>query len=110
LGLFEKDPVVRLLEELTKRMAAVRAALTGGDPRDALVAVDAMRRTLSGPLASTIERVDGATVVTLLGKEKAGAYAGLARLEADARRALGEETATARAEARATEIERAAGR
>jgi hypothetical protein len=107
MGLFEKDPIVRLLEELTKRMAAARESLAGGDPRDALVAIDQARRTLGGALASTLERVDGATVVTLLGKEKAGAYADLARLEAEARRALGEDAAATRAEAWAAEIDRA---
>jgi len=106
MGLVEKDPLVRLLEELTKRMAAARASLAGGNPPDALVAVEQARRTLAGPLASTIERVDASTVVTLLGKEKAGAYAELARLEAEARRALAQDAAATRAEARAAEIDR----
>jgi hypothetical protein len=110
VGLFEKDPLVKLLEELTKRMAAARASLTGGTPREALVLIDEARRTLGGALASTIERVDGATVVTLLGKEKAGAYADLARLEAEARTALGEDAAATRAEVRAAEIDRAVAR
>jgi len=110
MGLVEKDPLVRLLEELTKRKAAVRASLTDGNPPDALVAIDEARRTLAGSLASTIERVDGSTVVTLLGREKAGAYAELARLEAEARRALGEEAAATRADDRAADIERAVGR
>jgi hypothetical protein len=110
MGLVEKDPIVRLLEELTKRMAAARASLAGGSPPDALAAVADARRTLAGALASTIERVDGSTVVTLLGREKAGAYADLARLEAEARRALGEEAAATRAEARAAEIDRAVAR
>lgn len=110
MGLIEKDPIVRLLEELSKRMAAARASLAGGDPPDALAAVEQARRTLCGGLASTIERVDGATVVTLLGKEKAAAYADLARLDAEIRRALGEEGAATRAEARAAEIERAVAR
>jgi hypothetical protein len=48
--------------------------------------------------------------VTLLGKEKAAAYAELARLEAEARRALAEEAAATRAEARAAEIDRAVAR
>jgi hypothetical protein len=107
MGLFEKDPIVRLLEELTKRMASMRAALAAGNPQDVLAAIAEARRTLAGPMASTLDRVDGATVVTLMGKEKAGAYAGLARLEAEARRAMGEEAVGARAEARASEIERA---
>ena len=107
MGLVEKDPIVRLLEELTKRMAAARASLTGGNPREALAVIDDARRTLGGALASSLERVDGATVVTLLGREKAAAYADLARLEAEARRALGEDAGATRAEARATEIDRA---
>jgi hypothetical protein len=107
MGLVDKDPLVRLLEELTKRMASARASLAGGNPPDALVAIDQARRTLAGPLASTLERVDGPTVVTLLGREKARAYSELARLEAEARRALGEDAAAVRAEARATEIDRA---
>jgi hypothetical protein len=110
LGLVEKDPIVRLLEELTKRMAAVRASLTGGSPPDALVGIDQARKTLGGALASTLERVDGATVMTLLGREKAGAYAELARLEAEAQRALGLEAAATQAEARAAEIDRAVAR
>ncbi|HEY5241977.1 MAG TPA: hypothetical protein VIJ22_10950 [Polyangiaceae bacterium] len=110
MGLVEKDPLVRLLEELTKRMAAARASLTGGSPPDALLGIDQARKALGGVLASTIERVDGSTVVTLLGKEKAAAYAELARLEAEARRALGEEAAAMRAEARAAEVDRAVAR
>ncbi|MGD0528337.1 MAG: hypothetical protein ABSE49_24590 [Polyangiaceae bacterium] len=110
MGLVEKDPIVRLLEELTKRMAAARASLAGGDPPGALAAVEQARRTLGGALAATIERVDGATVVTLLGKEKAGAYADLSRLEAEIRHAMGEDAAATRAEARAAEIDRAVAR
>ena len=108
MGLFEKDPVVRLLEELTKRMAAARAALAGGNPLEALATIDATRRTLAGPLAATLDRVDGGTVVMLLGRDKAAAYADLARLEAEVRRALGEDDAATRAEARAAAVERAA--
>jgi hypothetical protein len=107
MGLFERDPIVRLLEELTKRMASMRAALASGNPEDVLASVAEARRMLAGPMASTLDRVDGATVVTLMGKDKARALAGLARLEAETRRALGEEAAAARAEARASEIERA---
>jgi hypothetical protein len=110
MGLIEKDPIVRLLDELSTRMAAARASLAGGHPPDALVDVEQARRTLCGALASTIDRVDGSTVVTLLGKEKAAAYGDLARLEAEIRRALGEEGAATRAEARAAEIERAVAR
>ena len=32
MGLVDKDPLVRLLEELTKRMASARASLAGGNP------------------------------------------------------------------------------
>jgi hypothetical protein len=109
MGLFEKDPIVRLLEELTKRMVAARASLTGGDPRAALLAVEEARRTLGGALASSLERVDASTVVTLLGREKAGAYADLGRLEAEARRALDDDAAAKRADARATDIDRVLG-
>ena len=109
MGLVEKDPIVRLLEELTKRMASARASLAGGDPPDALRTIDQARKTLGGAMASAVERVDGATVVTLLGREKAGAYADLARLEAEAHRALGEDAAASRAEARAAEVDRAVG-
>ncbi|HEX3343823.1 MAG TPA: hypothetical protein VHS09_04585 [Polyangiaceae bacterium] len=110
MGLVEKDPLVRLLEELTKRKAATQASLAGGRPAEALASVEQARKTLGGALASTVERVDGATVVTLLGKEKAAAYAELARLEAEVRRALGEDAAAGRAEARAVEVERAVAR
>jgi hypothetical protein len=55
----------------------------------------------------TLERVDAATVVSLLGREKAHAYAELATLEAAARAALGEDRASERASHRAQEIERA---
>jgi hypothetical protein len=107
MGLFERDPIVRLLEELTKRMAAARESLAGGNPRDALVAIDGARRSLVGPMVSTVDRVDASTVLSLLGREKAEAYAALARLQGEARRALGEEAGAAAIEARAGEIERA---
>jgi hypothetical protein len=109
MGLFEKDPVVRLLEELTKRMVAARASLASGAPGEALAILDEARRAFAGPLASTLDRVDGGTAVMLLGREKAGAYAELARLEGEARRALGEDAAATRAEALARDIERASG-
>ncbi|MGH7297678.1 MAG: hypothetical protein ACRELB_22260 [Polyangiaceae bacterium] len=109
MGLFERDPIVRVLEELTERMAAARVSLAEGDAGRALAAILEARRTLAGPLAATAERMDGATVVSLLGKDRARAYADVTRLEAEARRALGEDGAAARADARATEIERALG-
>ncbi|HEY8038929.1 MAG TPA: hypothetical protein VIF15_04015 [Polyangiaceae bacterium] len=109
MGLFEKDHVVRLLEQLTKRMAAARGLVAGGRPGDALESIQEARRTLAGPLAATLERVDGATVVALVGVERARAYAELSTLEAQARDALGDGAAARRAEARASEVQRALG-
>src|SRR5580693_5078222 len=107
MGLFERDPIVRLLEEMTKRMAAARESLAGGNPADAVVALDGARRSLLGPLESTVDRVDAGTFVSLLGREKAAAYAALARLQGEARRALGQDAAAATVETRAGEIDRA---
>jgi hypothetical protein len=107
VGLFEKNELVRLLEELTKRMQAVRALLASGDPHGALGAIDEARRALTGPLLTTVDRVDGGTVVALLGRERAGVYADLGRLEAQAREATGDTAAARRVEARADEITRA---
>jgi hypothetical protein len=106
VGLFEKNELVRLLEELTKRMEAVRAFLASGDPGGALAAIDEARRALAGPLLSTLDRVDGSTVVALLGRERARVYAELAGLEAQARDAMSDAAGARRARARADEIAR----
>jgi hypothetical protein len=105
--LFEKDYVLRLLEHLTELIQAVRARLTGGEPAEALATIAEARKTLAGPLARTLDRVDGATVVSLLGRERAQPYAELSRLEAQAHRDLGNDAAARREDARAAEIERA---
>jgi hypothetical protein len=107
VGLFEKNELVRILEELTRRKESIRAALAGGDATGALAAIDEARRQLAGPLLSTLDRVDAATVVALVGRERARAWAELASLEADAREANGDAAGARRARDRAGEIERA---
>jgi hypothetical protein len=109
VGLFEKNELVRLLEELTKRMESIRASLANGDPTGALAAIDQARRALAGPLLSTLDRVDGATVVSLVGRERARAWAELASLESRARDAAGDAASARRADARAKEIALALG-
>jgi hypothetical protein len=106
MGLFEKNELVRLLEELTKRMEGVRAGLVD-DPAGALAAIDEARRTLAGPLLTTLDRVDAGTVVALLGRDRARVYAELAHLEAQARDATGDASGAQRAGVRADEIARA---
>jgi hypothetical protein len=107
MGLFEKDYILRLLEQLAQMLAAIRALVAGGRSREALASIEQARRTLAGPLAASLERLDAASVVSMLGREKAAPYAELARLESEARRAEGDEAAALRAAARADEIERA---
>ena len=109
MGLFEKDSIIRLLEQLTQRMEGVRAHLAKGEPAEALESIAEARKTLAGPMARTLDRVDGSTLVSLLGRERARLYAELARLEARARRELGEDGPARREDARAGEIERALG-
>jgi len=107
MGLFEKNELVRLLEELTRRMSGVRASLASGDPVGALASIDEARRTLVGPLLTTLDRVDASTVVALLGRDRARVYVELARLEAEAREAQDDAPGARRAGARADEIARA---
>jgi hypothetical protein len=107
MGLFEKDYILRMLEQLTQLIQGVRARLEGGTPGEALALIGEARQTLAGPLARTLDRVDGGTVVSLLGPEKARLYAELSRLEARARADLGDVAASRREEARADEIEHA---
>ena len=107
MGLFEKDSIIRLLEQLTERMEGVRAHLAKGEPAEALESIGEARKTLAGPMARTLDRVDGSTLVSLLGRARARLYAELARLEARARRELGEDAPARREDARAGEIERA---
>lgn len=106
MGLFEKNELVRLLEELSRRMAGARATLASGDPVGALAAIDEARRALAGPLLATLDRVDAGTVVALLGRDRARVYADLARLEAQARDAQGDASGARRAGSRADEIAR----
>jgi hypothetical protein len=109
VGLFEKNHILRVLEELTERMSAARTRVAGGDPAGALAEVLESRKALAGSMAGTLERMDGGTVVALLGAERARGYAALSRLEGEARAALGQPTEARRAEGRADEIERALG-
>jgi hypothetical protein len=104
VGLFEKNELVRVLEELTRRKESIRASLASGDPVDALASIDEARRAIAGALLSTLDRVDAASVVSLLGRERAGAWAELAQLEAEARAANGDAVGARRARARAGEI------
>jgi len=104
VGLFEKNELVRVLEELTRRKESIRAALANGDPVGALASIAEGRRALAGALSSTLDRVDAASVVSLLGRERAGAWGELAQLEADAREASGDAVGARRAHARAREI------
>jgi hypothetical protein len=110
MGLFEKDYLLRLLEQLTAMVAAIRGSVQGGKNAEALAAIAEAQDRLAGPLASGLARLDGSSVVALLGKEKAAIYVTLLRLEAEARDGLSDarETVKARAaEARAEAIERA---
>jgi len=109
MGLFEKDYLIRLLEQLSEMAAAITAMLAGGRARDALTEVSRARSLLAGPLAGSLDRLDAASVASLLGPEKARALVDLARLEARARAALGEDAAARAAEARADQIARALG-
>ncbi len=109
MGLFEKDYLLRLLEQLTQMVAAIVAAVRGGKNADALAMIAQAQQTLAGPLAGGLDRLDAASVVSLLGAEKTRIYAQLLRLEVEARDGLGE-TAKARAiEARAAGLEGALG-
>lgn len=89
MGLFQKDPLVQLLERLTKMLAAIRAATAAGNVDEALAAIRDARALVAGPLAGTLERVDAATAASLLGPEKAKVFDELARLEAEARASRG---------------------
>jgi hypothetical protein len=107
MGLFEKDYVLRLIEQLSRMAAAIASLIAGGRSREALASIETARRSLAGPLASSLDRLDGASVVALLGPDKARAYAELAKLESQARAALGEDTVAKKAGAQAEEVERA---
>ena len=107
MGLFQKDYLLRLLEQLAHAVAAIVGRIGAGEPREALEAIGNARLALAGPLVATLDRVDAGTVVSLLGAEKARVYATLARLEGDARAALGEDATAARARAWADEIDAA---
>jgi hypothetical protein len=107
MGLFEKDRLIKLLEQLTKMLLAIRAALAAGNAPEALDAIRDARAALAGPLGGSLERVDASTVVALIGEEKARVYVELARLEAEARTASGDDAGARKATARADDVERA---
>ena len=106
MGLFERDNLVRTLEELAERKAEIAKHFAGGRPADALAVVQTAVRSLAGPLAGSLDRLEGSSVVALIGKEKAGGYVELLRLEAQARAALGEEPVSRRLSERADSIAR----
>src|SRR5271156_4390839 len=85
MGLFQKNELIELLERLTKWLLAIRAAYASGRNDEALDEIRKARALLAGALGSSIERVDGSTVLALLGPERARVYAELARLEAEVR-------------------------
>lgn len=107
MGLFEKNELVALLEDLTKRRESLRAGIAAGEIAETLAAIDEARRLLAGSLLTTLERMDAGTVVMLLGRDRAQVYAELARLEAQAREAMGDAGGARRAGARADEIAKA---
>jgi len=109
MGLFEKDYLLRLLEQLAAMVAAIRTAIRGGKHRDALAAIAEAQQRLAGPLAMGLDRLDPASILSLLGAEKARVYAELLQLEAEAREGLGETAKVNGIRALATGLERAAG-
>jgi hypothetical protein len=112
MGLFEKDYLLRLLEQLTDMLAAIRESIRGGRPDEAIAAIVAAQRLLGGPLAGSLDRLDAGTVASLLGMEKARMHAVLLRLEAEAREAAGaggEEAKVRALRERAAAVERSAG-
>jgi hypothetical protein len=109
MGLFEKDYLLRLLEQLTEMAAAIGAAIRGEKRREALAMIAEAQQRLAGPLGVGLERLDPGSVVALLGVEKARLHARLLRLEAEARDGLGEAAKARALEARAEGVERAAG-
>jgi hypothetical protein len=109
MGLFEKDYLLRLLEQLTEMVAAIVTSLREGKSREALATIAEAQQRLAGPLGGSLERLDPGSVVSLLGTEKAQMHARLLRLEAEARDALGEAPRARALEARAEQIARVAG-
>ena len=107
MGLFEKDYLLRQLEQLTKMIAQIVAHLTGGRSGEALQEIQAARQALAGPLAGSLDRLDGPSIVALLGTEKARVYVELAKLESQAWAAQGNDAAARRATERAESVERA---
>jgi hypothetical protein len=107
MGLFEKNELVALLEELAKRRESLRAGIAAGEIDDTLAAIDEARRMLAGSMLASLDRVDAATVVMLLGRERAQVYVELARLEAQAREAMPDADGARRAATRAEEIAQA---
>src|SRR5258706_8682374 len=67
MGLFEKDRLITLLEQLTKMLEAIRAALAAGNDDDALAMIREARTLVAGSLGGTLGRVDPVTVAALLG-------------------------------------------
>jgi hypothetical protein len=107
MGLFEKDYLLRLLEQLSEMAAAIRGAIGAGKSREALATIAEAQQQLAGPLAGSLDRLDPGSVASLLGVEKARAHATLLRLEAEARGALGEEAKARALEERAAAVQSA---
>jgi hypothetical protein len=106
MGLFEKDHVLRQIEKLNEFLAAIAVHLTGGRPSEALALTIEAQADLAGPLARSLSRLDAASVVAVLGRDKAKSYAELLHREADARHALGETALADSLAARADTIAR----
>ena len=109
MGLFEKDYLLRMLEQITEMIAAIRGAMGAGRSREALVQIADAQQRLAGPLGASLDRLDGASVVSLLGVEKARMFVELLRLEVVARDALGEGAKARAIEGRAAAITQVLG-
>jgi hypothetical protein len=109
VSVFRKNEMIELVERLTEWLLSIRRAYEAGRSDEALAEIAKARALVAGGLGSSVDRVDAATVVALLGAEKARLYGELARTEADVRLSMGDEAGAQRSRARADAIARAAG-
>jgi len=108
VGVVEKNQIELQIESAGAHMGRARDHLASGRPAEALASVEQARKALTGPLGRSLERLDGASVVAMLGKPRARVYADIAKLEGEAHAAAGSDASASRAHARAAEIEQSA--
>jgi hypothetical protein len=105
MSIAERDYLLRIIQQLGQAVAAILLKKREGKTDEALSMLEALRRRIFGGMRDPLDRLDPASVATVLGgPEKARTYAVLLAVEADIREERGDARAAGRARRRALSV------